>query len=189
MIKHLFYGCFVAIIYIQSGKFANAEENESLFLDSFAEEGFRNLSYIAGEDTITLGYWPLGFRDEFQAYTSIKRDSGSLADKNAETVILDQYNWEFVVYVPFSRFMVQLKALNTAMPCNNHHRIQHIGSSYSLIFPYRHVSGIIMIHSSTRPVSDQTFESRFFRDVLYTDNSICMSITNLIPKCGINRRI
>jgi hypothetical protein len=57
------------------------------------KEGYRNLSYNDEGDTLTIGFWPLGFRDEYRAYETLKKRIQTLPDENASTIVLNQYSW------------------------------------------------------------------------------------------------
>jgi len=92
--KHLL---LLAVVMIIPPLCANARTDEASFLEKAAEAGHRDIHLSVNGDTLRVSYWPLGFRNEYVAFTDFRKRIAMLVQgpryASVKQVELYQTSW------------------------------------------------------------------------------------------------
>ena len=85
----------IGVLALLAGQPVHSETVDTNMLKSLANAGYTDIEMESDCDTLTVGYWPLGFRDDYQAYRELYRTLRNKSDGSFDTFELHHGVWGF----------------------------------------------------------------------------------------------
>lgn len=85
----------VCIILVFSTSYTFPDTKPALSnINTIVRAGYRNIGYVVDNDTLSISYCPLGYRDEYNAFMNLRNHIEQTIDTNTTTIEFQQSSWE-----------------------------------------------------------------------------------------------